>query len=405
MRLLTSLPRYPDQHRGMSLIELMIALVLGLLLIAGIIQLFTGTRTTYMANESLARVQENGRFALEMLRQPARQAVSRGFCGGEIRVRSHLNTSGGGIADHIFEPRMSISGWEFTGTATAPGDQFSVDPAHLEPDESAGNWGATDASNPSAASLGLPVEITGEVLPRTDVLLIRNMLPLVGVTGNPAGGSGPGTEAIDLDTSVRPTALEMIGGEILLVTDCDRGDLFQNSVAGNSVTQLGRGTISGPGPGNVPVASQDWRTMHNETLQVFQPITHLYYIGLNVAGEPALFRFDMSRGSNAGNAAEELVQGVENMQLLFGYSLPGSQGGDGQSVDHWLTADRVPDWRLVTAVHIALLVRSPSGAGGPGQAQTFNLAGANVTVNADPQRMRQLVQTTAGLRNRYLVNE
>ncbi|MDE1460534.1 PilW family protein [Spartinivicinus poritis] len=62
------------KQQGMSLIELMIALVLGLLLIAGILQLFLGVTQTFRQNETLSRIQENGRFSLDFIAQDIRSA-------------------------------------------------------------------------------------------------------------------------------------------------------------------------------------------------------------------------------------------------------------------------------------------------------------------------------------------
>ena len=61
-------------RRGFSLIELMVAITLGLLLTAGLVQLFTSTKVTFNTNDALARVQENGRFALENLKRELREA-------------------------------------------------------------------------------------------------------------------------------------------------------------------------------------------------------------------------------------------------------------------------------------------------------------------------------------------
>lgn len=62
------------QQLGLSLVELMVALVLGLVLMTGIIQVFLSSRQTYTANEAMARMQENGRFALEFISRSARLA-------------------------------------------------------------------------------------------------------------------------------------------------------------------------------------------------------------------------------------------------------------------------------------------------------------------------------------------
>lgn len=62
------------QQLGLSLVELMVALVLGLVLMTGIIQVFLSSRQTYASNEAMARMQENGRFALEFISRSARLA-------------------------------------------------------------------------------------------------------------------------------------------------------------------------------------------------------------------------------------------------------------------------------------------------------------------------------------------
>lgn len=59
---------------GLSLVELMVAMALGLLLMTGVIQVFLSSRQTYAANEAMGRLQENGRFALEFIARSARLA-------------------------------------------------------------------------------------------------------------------------------------------------------------------------------------------------------------------------------------------------------------------------------------------------------------------------------------------
>ena len=46
------------KQTGFSLIELMVALVISLLLLAGILQIFSGTKKTYTMEEELSRLQE-----------------------------------------------------------------------------------------------------------------------------------------------------------------------------------------------------------------------------------------------------------------------------------------------------------------------------------------------------------
>ncbi|HMB57206.1 MAG TPA: pilus assembly protein PilW [Arenimonas sp.] len=62
------------QMQGVGLVELMIALVLGLLVVGGAIGMFISNRQTYSATESLGRVQENARVAFELMARDIREA-------------------------------------------------------------------------------------------------------------------------------------------------------------------------------------------------------------------------------------------------------------------------------------------------------------------------------------------
>lgn len=64
-------------QRGLTLVEMMVALVLGLILAAGMIQLFIGTKQTYRFYDALSRIQENGRFALDSMANDIRMADQR----------------------------------------------------------------------------------------------------------------------------------------------------------------------------------------------------------------------------------------------------------------------------------------------------------------------------------------
>lgn len=61
-------------QQGLSLIELMVAVVLGLLLINGALEMLLTSRGTYRNTDDLSRIQENGRFALDMLSTNIRMA-------------------------------------------------------------------------------------------------------------------------------------------------------------------------------------------------------------------------------------------------------------------------------------------------------------------------------------------
>lgn len=61
-------------ERGVTLVELMVALVIGSFLIIGAVQVYSQSRSAYIVNENIARVQENGEFALDVLEPDVRMA-------------------------------------------------------------------------------------------------------------------------------------------------------------------------------------------------------------------------------------------------------------------------------------------------------------------------------------------
>ena len=57
----------PHRQRGVTLVELMIALAIGLLVTVAMLKVYVDASRMYRFNEGLARVQENGRFGLEFI--------------------------------------------------------------------------------------------------------------------------------------------------------------------------------------------------------------------------------------------------------------------------------------------------------------------------------------------------
>src|SRR4051794_24843321 len=67
-----------NNRRGFSLVELLVAMGLSLILLAGVATMFASSRGSYETNERLARLEENGRFALDTI---ARDIRSAGYLG------------------------------------------------------------------------------------------------------------------------------------------------------------------------------------------------------------------------------------------------------------------------------------------------------------------------------------
>src|SRR4051812_627303 len=73
-----SKPFPPHKSKGLSLIELMIAMSLGLATIAAIGWIYLGTTKTYRTQDALARLQENARYAFEVIGSDLRMAGTTG---------------------------------------------------------------------------------------------------------------------------------------------------------------------------------------------------------------------------------------------------------------------------------------------------------------------------------------
>ena len=61
-------------QRGLTLVEILVALMISAFLIAGVIQLFIGSKQTYRGHDALSRIQENGRFAMDRMSFDVRMA-------------------------------------------------------------------------------------------------------------------------------------------------------------------------------------------------------------------------------------------------------------------------------------------------------------------------------------------
>lgn len=77
-------------HKGIFLIELMIGMTIGLILSLAMMKLFIDNNKTYRFQNALARIQENGRFALEILNHAIRMTDFTG-CPSTVNLVNAIN--------------------------------------------------------------------------------------------------------------------------------------------------------------------------------------------------------------------------------------------------------------------------------------------------------------------------
>lgn len=351
---------------GFSLVELLVAMSVGLILLGGIYQIFVGSTSSYSINERLSRVQENGRFAMYLTRNTVMGAGYLGCLGDVETLTNTLNDS----SAFSLNFRQAIYGLQATGVDTWEDDAGVVDPAAA-----------------GATSMDLTSPVSG-----SDILVIRGINTDMTIEM---------TAAMPLSSAdlKLPAGLGGIlapgGNDILLVTDCVAAAVFQtssyNDANGNTVHNTGSLPALGDVdyPGN---ATKDLGHAFAEGAQIFMPHTLIYYVSNNVAGEPSLFR------KIGLSAAEELVEGVESMQLRYGID-----SDEDKAADSYVVASGITDWDQVVSVRLGLLMRSAEEVlRGPIDTIQYDIDGDG-TIDFGPagdKRLRLVMSTTIGVRNR-----
>jgi type IV pilus assembly protein PilW len=99
----------PRPQHGLSLIELLVAMGLGLILVVGIGTVYLGSRQTYRMQEANARVQETGRFALEVIGRSLRQAGADANIAANAAAITQCDDAGG-ICTAIMGTDDSVNG-------------------------------------------------------------------------------------------------------------------------------------------------------------------------------------------------------------------------------------------------------------------------------------------------------
>ncbi len=76
----------PAQQAGLSLIEMMVAILISSILLLGVLELFSNTLSTDRTHTELARIQESGRVAMELVAREVRRAGYQGCAGASVET-------------------------------------------------------------------------------------------------------------------------------------------------------------------------------------------------------------------------------------------------------------------------------------------------------------------------------
>jgi type IV pilus assembly protein PilW len=340
---------------GITLVELLVAMAIGLILAGGIFQVFVGSSDSYQLNTQLSRLQENGRFAMQVMRQEARGAGYLG-CAQDASPTKFTNTLNNNEG-FLYDFSNAIFGLEAGG----------------------GNWTDNTGATYSQAQVASAFDIE-DALDGSDILVVR---------GSSAGDITLYAEMPPTSAVLKVTDADKVLNQfdIVMVSDCEHASVFQ-------VTQIqSNGTlVHNTGLGDPGNATKDLGREYGEGAEIVRMRSAVFYVRQNPNGQPALYL------KNGLADAVELVEGVEMMQVRYGEDT----NNDG-TVDAYVDAGNVGDWDNVRSVRIGLLLRTVAEIGrGPFDNQTYDVSGdGNDDFGpAGDRRLRLVMSGTVGLRNR-----
>ncbi len=397
--------------QGLGLVEIMVALAISGLLLLGLVQLFSGTRVAYQTTEGLARVQENGRFAMDFLQRDLRMAGHMGCVAdaahyletdADLRagrpptppdVHSHFITlanRNAGVttaAQYPVRVDLAIQGYEALNTGTTNTLALSSNPVA--------------SSNANAWAPALPAVLANRVVEGSDVVVVRFMSTDSAQVTAVANFATPPT--VTIPAASRAFVDMTTGTGVYALTDCLKTSVFQNTTAADAfgVFQVEATGLNASGFTGDESYLPNSSTLHRAEL-------YAYYIGIGAGGGPSLFRLRFAR--DLSPVAEELVEGVENLQLLYGRDMQAVALPDG-AVDQYDTAaaiDAAPapeqvDWHRVGMVRVGLLMRSTEFGGIGDQPPNYRLLGLTLTP-PDDGRLRTTYVNSIAVRNRLFGN-
>lgn len=334
------------RNKGFSLVELMIALLLGLLLSAGIISVYLNSKTAFEQDEEVARVQENGRYALKVLSTNLSMA---GFFGGILEsdaisgTTPAISSSCGGGGDWEFDISEPIT---FVNDATG-----------------------------AAANAALPCITAANVYNNAGASVTPDVIGLKRAAGDTTLEDGEwntekGASQANFAASSTQVFLRIIyATNTISVIKASEADTGSDAVVDSGVDY--------------------WK---------YEAMAFFVRNYSQTAGDgiPTLCA-ERLRGVSV--AVECLVEGVENIQFEFGLDID----EDGET-DSYTVNPTAAELTTATAIRIYLLMRSINTVpGGMTEAdRTYQLGNAVTSGPFNDNFYRRVFSTTVLLKNRFV---
>lgn len=379
-------------NKGFTLVELMIAMLLGIFLISGILQIFISSKQTYRVQHNLARLQENGRLALSFIAQDVRMAGYWG-CGSIPPDMAGLSNP-----NFFYQLGSALQGFESTSaTYWTPSLDAVFNTGAVAPDDFPVG-GSDILTVRKASTVGFPIAALESASDALTLLKSSgNQLKLA--TSDDLKEGGITSDAIK-------------SGLVAVISNCTKAEAFR--VTGVSKGQVTHEIIPATPltPGNSRAELTDKYV--GGKVHVMSSVS--YYVAVtpdrNNKNDKKNDRSFLYRRTNSSTATDELqlVDGVEQMQVLYGVDTDADF-----TPNYYVNASQVTankdSWDKVISVRIRLLLASVDDdlvlAGNDPASQNrslpypFNDASVNGG-NQPPKdkKIRRAFTTTIAIRNR-----
>lgn len=321
---------------GMTLIELMVALAIGMFLMIGAMTVFMQGRATFRLTEAVSRLQENGRFALDTLEQDVRMAQYWGLTNRTERIRG----------------RAGEAPITTTGSLSLCGANWVID---LD------NAIAARDNNYNWACAGNNVDVTVGANPGSDSFVVRRVAEnaLTAAQVNAISAASPGT------LFVRSSRGGVLDGEI----------------------------FSGAAPGSFDPVTEEMHQLVVNGYYVSTRSETSFQVGALI---PSLRMQTLAAGGVIQD--REVIPGVEDMQLQFGIDTDVPGAVNRGSIDRYVNPqDPLLATSVILAVRVWLRIRAERIETGLRDTTAYNYANENVTYNDNFRRI--VVSKTIYLRN------
>jgi len=370
----------PARDAGLSLIELLIAMTLGLLLVSGMIAVFAGNKRSSELNSAMADIQENARFAMDSIASEIRMSGFQGCLDLNFVTPDLLGNN---------LPTTDLQSTAAMGSIIGNGNLWSPAPP---PGFVSANHEAVPGTHALTLQLGSP-----------------STYPLVQAVGTGGVPDTVGPVVVDTTPGISREEFNLSVNDFAIIADCNGADIFRISSVGtgaNTATIGHAASVNSSGS-----FTRIYAGGTDATTKLMRFVSSVYYVGdtgqTNKNGDAitSLYRQSLPYGDMALNPPVEMVSGVQDMRISFGI-----RTGE-ESLTYVLASDPLYDPRQIESIRIGLLLASRDRIAQDDDSNTYVLAGQMIvpdtasgstaagTYESD-KRYRLAFNTTVKVRNR-----